>query len=66
QGLLYHELDFNNIYVAKQTVNCVRHYSRPDIFSLQVNSKVNQAVVGTTLEAPFLHKTRFPALDEEP
>jgi len=65
QGLLFHELDFNDIYVAKQTVDCVGHYSRPDIFSLQVNGKVNRAVVDSRSEVPFRHEIRFPALGKE-
>lgn len=62
QGLLYHELDFNEIYVAKQTVDCVGHYSRPEIFSLQVNGKTCRQVVADG-HATFQHEARFPKLD---
>ena len=64
QGILYHDLDFNNIYIAKQTVDCVGHYSRPDIFALQVNVKVNRQVVPSVHEK-FQHEARFPELEAE-
>lgn len=63
QGILYHDLDFNDIYIAKQTVDCVGHYSRPDIFNLLVNGKVNRQRVESG-EEEFQHERRFPVLEE--
>ncbi|KAH9215693.1 carbon-nitrogen hydrolase [Leptodontidium sp. 2 PMI_412] len=36
EGIIFHDLDFNKIYLAKNVVDPVGHYSRPDIFTLQV------------------------------
>lgn len=65
QGLLYHELDFNDIYVAKQTVDPVGHYSRPDIFSLLVNGQTHRQAVKAGLPSEFSHESRFPTLLDE-
>jgi nitrilase len=65
QGLLYHELDFNEIYTAKATVDVVGHYSRPDIFNLMVNGKVNRQVVASEFDGVFDHSSRFPMLEDE-
>lgn len=50
EGLIYHELDFNDIYVAKATVDPVGQYSRPDILTLQVRNKVHRHVEIIDLE----------------
>jgi nitrilase len=65
EGLLYHVLDFNEIYVAKSTVDVVGHYSRPDIFRLQVNGQVHRQVVAGSVDSEFCHESRFQQLDNE-
>ncbi|KEY71448.1 hypothetical protein S7711_10114 [Stachybotrys chartarum IBT 7711] len=39
EGLVYCDLDFEEIYKAKQWVDPVGHYSRPDIFNLTVSNE---------------------------
>ncbi|KAL2872985.1 hypothetical protein SGCOL_011883 [Colletotrichum sp. CLE4] len=46
EGLLYGELDFDEIYMAKSIVDTVGHYSRPDIFTLQVRGDVRRQCDG--------------------
>ena len=41
EGILYADLDLNDILRVKLEVDPVGHYSRPDIFSLQVNKNPN-------------------------
>ena len=36
-GILYHELDLEKVRKAKRTLDVAGHYSRPDIFSLEIN-----------------------------
>jgi len=42
--ILYHELDLEQAAAAKRSLDVVGHYSRPDIFQLQVNTKPQQPV----------------------
>jgi nitrilase len=44
EGLLYADIDFAFIGVAKAAYDPVGHYSRPDIFSLKINNKVTERV----------------------
>ena len=66
QGILYHELDFDEIYAAKAWVDPVGHYSRPDIFSLSVNGRTHQHVVTCGIMDGLQHDLRFPTLEDEP
>jgi nitrilase len=38
EGILYAELDIEQAAMARRTLDVVGHYSRPDIFTLQVNT----------------------------
>jgi len=38
-GILYHELDLDKARIYKRALDVTGHYSRPDIFQLQVNTK---------------------------
>ena len=44
QDILYAEIDTKLVGVAKRTLDIVGHYSRPDIFELQVNTKSQSPV----------------------
>ena len=39
EGILYGEIDTERSAMARRTLDVVGHYSRPDIFNLQVNTK---------------------------
>jgi nitrilase len=39
EGVLYHDIDLELSHTAKRALDVVGHYSRPDIFRLQVNTK---------------------------
>ena len=39
EGVLYHDIDLDLSHAAKRALDVVGHYSRPDIFRLQVNTK---------------------------
>lgn len=43
-GILYHTIDIKKVGIAKRTMDVTGHYSRPDIFTLQVNKKVQSPV----------------------
>ncbi|TIC94986.1 Nitrilase [Colletotrichum higginsianum] len=60
-GLLYGELDFDEIYTAKSIVDTVGQYSRPDIFTLQVRGEVHRHCEYDQV-GEFAHATRFPNL----
>ncbi|KAK6222527.1 hypothetical protein QIS74_04229 [Colletotrichum tabaci] len=60
-GLLYGELDFDEIYTAKSIVDTVGQYSRPDIFTLQVRGEVRRHCEYDQV-GEFAHATRFPNL----
>lgn len=63
EGLIYAELDFNEIYLAKNIVDPVGQYSRTDLFTLQVNSNVNRHCVYREKTTEFAHATRYPDLE---
>ncbi|KAF5520008.1 Arylacetonitrilase [Colletotrichum aenigma] len=61
EGLLYAELEFDEIYIAKSIVDTVGRYSRPDLFTLQVRSKLRrQCEYDETSDIG--HVSRFPDL----
>ncbi|KAJ0336041.1 hypothetical protein KNSL1_013418 [Colletotrichum chrysophilum] len=61
EGLLYGELEFDEIYIAKSIVDTVGQYSRPDLFTLQVRSKLRrQCEYDETSNID--HVSRFPDL----
>jgi len=39
EGIVYGEIDFDKIILAKHFVDCVGHYSRPDVFTLLFNNR---------------------------
>ncbi len=39
EGILYADLDLNEIIAAKRMFDAVGHYSRPDVFNFSVNKK---------------------------
>jgi hypothetical protein len=50
EGILYADLDFALLAIAKSAYDPAGHYSRPDVFSLTFNPAPNMAVTGV---APF-------------
>jgi nitrilase len=44
QGVLYAEVDVKRVGIARRTFDVAGHYSRPDIFSLHVNTRVQKPV----------------------
>jgi len=44
QGVLYAEVDARKVGVARRTLDIVGHYSRPDIFQLNVNRQPQKPV----------------------
>ncbi len=44
-GILYAEIDLERVGIAQRSLDVVGHYSRPDIFQLQVNTKTLKPVV---------------------
>lgn len=52
EGILYADLDFSLIAIAKSAADPVGHYSRPDVFRLLFNSRPNPVVVKDEREAP--------------
>ena len=44
-GILYHELDREKVSIAKRALDVAGHYSRPDIFQLQVNTQAQTPCV---------------------
>lgn len=45
EGVLYADLDFDEIAFAKSVADPVGHYSRPDLFQLQVDDRRKEHVV---------------------
>jgi aliphatic nitrilase len=45
EGILYADLDFSLIAIAKSAADPVGHYSRPDVFRLLLNRNANPTVV---------------------
>jgi nitrilase len=43
-GLLYAEVDSRKVGLARRTLDVVGHYSRPDIFTLHVNTEPQSPV----------------------
>lgn len=43
-GILYHTIDLKKVGIAKRALDVTGHYSRPDIFTLQVNKKPQSPV----------------------
>lgn len=67
EGLIYADLDFKEIYYAKNIVDPVGQYSRADIFTLHVNSSVKRHCLYDGDEhSGYAHASRFPALDTLP
>jgi cyanide hydratase len=66
EGLVYCELDFEEIYRAKQWVDPVGHYSRPDLFTLVVRGETRRHVEteGEVNGEGFEHVDRFVGLEE--
>ncbi len=52
EGILYADLDFSLIAIAKSAADPVGHYSRPDIFRLEVNLQPNPTIVNNAASAP--------------
>ena len=50
EGILYADLDMNEIPRAKVDFDVVGHYSRPDVFQLKINNQPASAVNWETLE----------------
>jgi len=44
-GILYHEINTEESRIAKRALDVTGHYSRPDIFQLQVNTKAQSPCV---------------------
>lgn len=64
EGLIYAELDFDEIYYAKNIVDPVGHYSRPDIFTLHVDNSVKTHCTYSNPGSEFKHASRYPELDK--
>ena len=43
-GVLYAEVDIKRVGISRRTFDVVGHYSRPDIFKLHVNTKLQNPV----------------------
>ncbi|KAK7414951.1 hypothetical protein QQX98_006276 [Neonectria punicea] len=65
EGLVYCDLDFDEIYKAKQWVDPVGHYSRPDVFSLVVRNDIKRHVTTDAVDAEYCHVSRFPQMEDE-
>ncbi|WIV54401.1 carbon-nitrogen hydrolase family protein [Amycolatopsis nalaikhensis] len=52
EGLLFADLDFSLIAIAKSAADPVGHYSRPDVFRLRVNLGANPRIVHSGAEQP--------------
>ena len=44
EGILYCDIDLEAVATARRTLDVAGHYSRPDIFTLNVNNKVQSPV----------------------
>ncbi len=45
KGILYAEVDSEQVYSARRTLDITGHYARPDIFKLHVNTKPQSPVI---------------------
>lgn len=52
EGILFTDIDIDRAAMARRTLDVVGHYSRPDIFTLQVNTDAHLAVAFSTLPTP--------------
>lgn len=52
EGILFTDIDIDRAAMARRTLDVVGHYSRPDIFTLQVNTDAHLAVDFSTLPTP--------------
>jgi nitrilase len=50
-GILYAEIDLERVGMARRSLDVVGHYSRPDIFQLQVNTRPLRPVEFTALRS---------------
>jgi nitrilase len=44
QGILYAEIDLQQVANAKRVLDVAGHYSRPDIFTLHVNKQAQSPI----------------------
>jgi len=44
KGLLYADIDSNNVATSKRVLDIAGHYSRPDVFTLNVNTQPQSPV----------------------
>lgn len=44
KGLLYADIDSGNVAISKRALDVVGHYSRPDVFTLQVNKQPQTSI----------------------
>lgn len=52
EGICYGEVDTDLIVKAKQMIDCVGHYARPDVTQLLLNSEKKSPVVGAVATPP--------------
>ncbi|MCP3974559.1 MAG: hypothetical protein GY720_08715 [bacterium] len=52
KGLLVADIDLDEVRLARRTFDAVGHYSRPDIFRLNVDRSPQTAVTFTTEATP--------------
>jgi nitrilase len=66
EGLLFADLDFSLIAIAKSAADPVGHYSRPDVFRLQVNLGANPRIVhsGSEQREPEFEDVALVTADE--
>lgn len=65
EGIIYADLDFAEIYYAKNIVDPVGQYSRPDIFRLHVDANVKRHCSYDEPKSEFKHASRYPDLEEQ-
>lgn len=51
KGLLYADIDVTRVAPAKRALDVAGHYSRPDIFTLQVNRRAQSPIVFTDTDS---------------
>ena len=54
EGICYGEVDTDLILKAKQMIDCVGHYARPDVAQLHLNSEKQKSVVGEIASQPVV------------
>ena len=45
EGIVYGQIDIERAAMARRTLDIVGHYSRPDVFTLQVNTNANTPII---------------------